>query len=83
MILFSGKRANLFTTAMFNSYSPPPGFCFDVLCADEPMIDDPDSPDYNINKRVRNMITWRNVVVIYIRGSNDKLMKSSQALISE
>jgi len=56
IILFSGKRANLFTTAMFNGYSPPPGFCFDVLCADEPMIDDPDSPDYNIDRRVRNII---------------------------
>lgn len=56
-ILFLGKRANLFTAAMYNTYSPPPGFCFDVLCADEPMIDDPDSPDHNINRRVCNIIT--------------------------
>ncbi|XP_025265136.1 lysosomal alpha-mannosidase isoform X1 [Camponotus floridanus] len=53
-----GKRANLFTTAMYNTYSPPPGFCFDVLCADEPMIDDPDSPDYNIEKRVDLFLTY-------------------------
>lgn len=58
-ILFPGKRANLFTTAMFNTYSPPPGFCFDVLCNDEPMIDDPDSPDYNIDRRVCNVIHIR------------------------
>lgn len=55
--LFSGNRANLFTAAMFNTYSPPPGFCFDVLCTDEPMIDDPDSPDHNIDRRVCNIIT--------------------------
>ncbi|GAB1861211.1 Lysosomal alpha-mannosidase [Camponotus japonicus] len=53
-----GKRANLFTTAMYNTYSPPPGFCFDVLCADEPMIDDPDSPDYNIERRVDLFLTY-------------------------
>lgn len=47
-----GKPANLFTAAMFNTYSPPPGFCFDVLCADEPIIDDLDSPDYNIDTRI-------------------------------
>lgn len=53
----------MFTAAMYNTYSPPPGFCFDVLCADEPMIDDPDSPDYNIDKRVCNMMML-NVIVI-------------------
>ncbi|XP_011176167.2 lysosomal alpha-mannosidase isoform X2 [Solenopsis invicta] len=53
-----GKRANLFTTAMYNTYSPPPGFCFDVLCSDEPMIDDPDSPDYNIGKRVDAFLAY-------------------------
>lgn len=33
---------------LYNTYSPPPGFCFDVLCADDPIIDDKRSPDYNI-----------------------------------
>ncbi|XP_018301818.1 lysosomal alpha-mannosidase isoform X1 [Mycetomoellerius zeteki] len=56
-----GKRANLFTTAMFNTYSPPPGFCFDVLCNDEPMIDDPDSPDYNIDRRVELFLTYAQI----------------------
>lgn len=37
---------------MYNTYSPPPGFCFDVLCSDDPMIDDPESPEYNIDTRV-------------------------------
>ncbi|KYN17373.1 Lysosomal alpha-mannosidase [Trachymyrmex cornetzi] len=56
-----GKRADLFTTAMFNTYSPPPGFCFDVLCNDEPMIDDPDSPDYNIDRRVELFLTYAQI----------------------
>lgn len=70
ILLFSGKRANLFTAAMYNTYSPPPGFCFDVLCADEPMIDDPDSPDYNIDKKVRN-----NANMVIIDTPNDKLIE--------
>ncbi|XP_018049509.1 PREDICTED: lysosomal alpha-mannosidase-like [Atta colombica] len=53
-----GKRADLFTTAMFNTYSPPPGFCFDILCNDEPIIDDPDSPDYNIDRRIDDFLRY-------------------------
>ncbi|XP_014487574.1 PREDICTED: lysosomal alpha-mannosidase isoform X1 [Dinoponera quadriceps] len=53
-----GQRADLFTAAMFNTYSPPAGFCFDVLCADEPMIDDPDSPDYNIDTRIEAFLKY-------------------------
>lgn len=48
-----GEDGDLFTGAMFNTYSPPPGFCFDILCADEPIIDDVDSADYNVDRRVR------------------------------
>ncbi|XP_070524278.1 lysosomal alpha-mannosidase isoform X4 [Cardiocondyla obscurior] len=56
-----GKKADLFTTAMYNGYSPPPGFCFDVLCDDEPMIDDPDSPDSNINERVEQFLAYAHI----------------------
>ncbi|XP_043485751.1 lysosomal alpha-mannosidase isoform X1 [Polistes fuscatus] len=53
-----GDRANLFTAAMFNTYSPPPGFCFDVLCDDEPVIDDPDSPDSNVPRKVEYFLAY-------------------------
>jgi hypothetical protein len=49
---FTGKAAELFTSVLYNNYSPPPGFCFDVLCDDEPIIDDKHSPDYNVDKLV-------------------------------
>lgn len=48
----AGKAAQLFTSVLFNNYAPPPGFCFDVLCDDEPIIDDKHSPDYNVDKMV-------------------------------
>uniref|UniRef100_A0A2A4JU30 Alpha-mannosidase n=1 Tax=Heliothis virescens TaxID=7102 RepID=A0A2A4JU30_HELVI len=47
-----GKSSDIFTGVLHNTYSPPPGFCFDVLCADEPIIDDPDSPMYNVESKI-------------------------------
>ncbi|XP_017876463.1 lysosomal alpha-mannosidase isoform X1 [Ceratina calcarata] len=55
-----GTRADLFTVALYNTYSPPPGFCYDVLCRDEPIIDDPDSPDYNVKERVEALLNYAN-----------------------
>lgn len=45
-------NADIFTSALYNHYSPPSGFCFDVLCDDEPIIDDPRSADNNVDQRV-------------------------------
>jgi lysosomal alpha-mannosidase len=39
----------------YNLYQPPPGFCFDIYCNDEPIIDDPRSKDYNVEKRVSRL----------------------------
>ncbi|XP_072745213.1 lysosomal alpha-mannosidase isoform X1 [Anoplolepis gracilipes] len=65
-----GKQADLFTTAMYNTYSPPPGFCFDVLCADEPMIDDPDSPDYNIDRKIDDFLKYAVTQANYYRTNH-------------
>ncbi|KAH9635897.1 hypothetical protein HF086_002457 [Spodoptera exigua] len=51
-----GKSSDIFTGVLFNTYSPPPGFCFDVLCADEPIIDDPSSPMYNVELKIMNFL---------------------------
>lgn len=47
-----GSKADLFTGVLYNTYSPPPGFCFDILCSDDPIIDDKSSPEYNVDKKV-------------------------------
>lgn len=47
-----GEEADLFTGVLYNNYGPPPGFCFDILCSDEPIIDDKWSPDYNVDRKV-------------------------------
>lgn len=47
-----GEHADLFTGVLFNNYGPPPGFCFDVLCNDEPIVDAVRSPENNVERRV-------------------------------
>ena len=47
-----GSEADLFTSVLYNQYQAPSGFCFDVLCSDEPIIDDENSSDYNVDERV-------------------------------
>uniref|UniRef100_A0A182IWS0 Glycoside hydrolase family 38 N-terminal domain-containing protein n=1 Tax=Anopheles atroparvus TaxID=41427 RepID=A0A182IWS0_ANOAO len=42
---------DLFTSVLYNHYSAPPGYCFDILCNDDPMIDDKGSTDYNVKAR--------------------------------
>lgn len=49
-----GSQSKIFTGVMYNTYAPPPGFCFDILCEDEPLIDNKKSPLYNIDRKVQN-----------------------------
>ncbi|XP_055295901.1 lysosomal alpha-mannosidase-like isoform X2 [Sitodiplosis mosellana] len=53
-----GEKADLFTGVLYNTYSPPPGFCFDILCADEPIIDDKSSPEYNVDRKVADLLEY-------------------------
>lgn len=47
-----GASSDIFTSVLFNWYTSPDGFCFDVLCEDEPIIDDKSSTEYNVDRRV-------------------------------
>jgi len=46
-----GSEADIFTNILYNQYQAPPGFCFDVLCSDEPIIDN-NGPDNNVEEKV-------------------------------
>ncbi|XP_064076019.1 lysosomal alpha-mannosidase-like [Vanessa tameamea] len=52
-----GKMSDIITHALFNLYNAPDGFCFDFLCSDEPIVEDPDSKVYNADKRVNDFIS--------------------------
>ena len=49
---------NLFTGINYNIYAPPPGFCWDLICNDEPLVDDLDSHSYNLDKRIHDFIDY-------------------------
>ncbi|CAH2056095.1 unnamed protein product, partial [Iphiclides podalirius] len=51
-----GKMSDIMTHNLFNLYNAPEGFCFDFLCSDEPIVDDPDSHVYNADTRVNDFI---------------------------
>jgi lysosomal alpha-mannosidase len=53
-----GPAADLFTGILPNIYSPPPGFCFDVECNDDPIMDNPLLEDYNVNEKVENFLVY-------------------------
>nr|CAD7432640.1 unnamed protein product [Timema monikensis] len=65
-----GSSANLFTNVLFNNYAPPPGFCFDILCTDEPIIDDDRSPEYNVPRRASQFIKYIKHQVQFYRSNN-------------
>ncbi|XP_052868628.1 lysosomal alpha-mannosidase-like [Anopheles cruzii] len=68
----SSSLANndLFTSVLYNHYSAPPGFCFDVLCNDDPMIDDNSSTDNNVKDRIDTFITWLEKMAESYRSKN-------------
>ncbi|KAF3688011.1 Lysosomal alpha-mannosidase [Channa argus] len=52
--------ADLFTGILPNGYNPPTGFCWDQLCNDPPIRDDPDLEDYNVDDVVKRFLTIAN-----------------------
>ncbi|XP_058821108.1 lysosomal alpha-mannosidase-like isoform X2 [Topomyia yanbarensis] len=48
--------SDLFTGVLYNTYQPPPGFCFDILCSDEPIMDGRYSAENNVNSKVDQFI---------------------------
>ncbi|XP_060656740.1 LOW QUALITY PROTEIN: lysosomal alpha-mannosidase-like [Drosophila nasuta] len=51
------KDSDIFTGLLYRHYSAPPGFCFDILCSDEPIIDSK-SYDNNVKSRVDDFINY-------------------------
>lgn len=48
-----GSSADLYTQVLYNFYSPPEGFCFDIVCGINPIVDDKRSPEYNVETKVK------------------------------
>jgi hypothetical protein len=45
-------QAEIFTGVLWFHYGPPPGLCFDEVCSDDSVQDDPALEDFNVQERV-------------------------------
>ena len=52
------EEDDLFTGVLYNYYSPPPSFCWELLCNDEPIMDNPELHDYNLDRRARDFVEY-------------------------
>ena len=50
-----GVSADLFTHVLYNEYGPPPGFCWDLPCDDEPISV---GENGNLEERVDALVAW-------------------------
>ncbi|XP_018323399.1 lysosomal alpha-mannosidase-like isoform X2 [Agrilus planipennis] len=64
------NNSDIFTSVLYNHYSPPPGFCFDILCNDDPIIDNPESPDYNVERKVNSFLQYVETMKTNYRTNN-------------
>ncbi|XP_050536748.1 lysosomal alpha-mannosidase-like [Daktulosphaira vitifoliae] len=53
-----GSSADLFTHVLYNYYFAPDGFCFDVVCGIDPIVDDIKSPAYNVEKKASELLDF-------------------------
>ena len=60
MLWYSNKNESqsLFTGVNYNIYGNPPGFCWDLICNDEPLVDDKDSHSYNLDQRIADFLDY-------------------------
>ncbi|KAM8717605.1 hypothetical protein ACLKA7_004323 [Drosophila subpalustris] len=65
-----GDKSDLFTGALYNQYQAPSGFCFDILCADQPIIDGKHSPDNNVKEKVDKFLDYVKTQSTYYRTNN-------------
>ncbi|KRF98686.1 uncharacterized protein Dwil_GK24522, isoform B [Drosophila willistoni] len=61
--------AKLFTGLLYTYYWETPGFCFDVHCSDDPIIDG-DSYDNNVKSRVDDFIAYAKKVAAFFRTNH-------------
>ncbi|XP_037711114.1 lysosomal alpha-mannosidase [Drosophila subpulchrella] len=63
------KNSNIFTGMLYNHYSAPPGFCFDINCQDAPIIDG-ESYDNNVDQRVSDFIDYVKKMAEFYRSTH-------------
>ncbi|XP_056018882.1 lysosomal alpha-mannosidase-like isoform X2 [Ostrea edulis] len=53
-----GPSSDLFSGVLYHGYNPPPGFCWDTLCSDDPIMDDKNMEDYNADLVTQKFLNY-------------------------
>ena len=72
-----GKDSDIFTGVLYYHYNPPPGFCFDQLCSDPPLQDDPLLFDVNVKERLEKFVNVSCAQASHYRTSDIMLTMGS------
>ncbi|CAM9878394.1 unnamed protein product, partial [Phaeothamnion confervicola] len=73
-----GRAAEIFAGAFQSgNYGPPAGYCFDVVCTDEPVMDDPAMDDYNAPERAAALVEAALGQAAHTRGRHVMLTMGS------
>ena len=62
-------ESTIFTGVFDKHYSNPDGFCFDIICEDEPINDDPRLEEFNVDRR---MAEFESYVLDHLRYYKDQ-----------
>ncbi|KAK5975198.1 Alpha-mannosidase, partial [Trichostrongylus colubriformis] len=60
-----------------DDYGPPKGFCFDVLCGDDPIMDNPDLEGYNLDQKISDFVAHVKRQASHLRSSHVMLLMGS------
>lgn len=52
IIQFVSDNSEIFYSILMNHYGSPANFCFDVMCSDDPVVDNIRSFEFNADKKV-------------------------------
>ncbi|XP_036044538.1 lysosomal alpha-mannosidase isoform X2 [Onychomys torridus] len=69
--------ADLFTGVLPNNYDPPKNLCWDVLCADHPIVEDAESPEYNAEALVSYFLKLVSLQQQYYRTNHTVMTMGS------
>ncbi|XP_052582965.1 lysosomal alpha-mannosidase-like isoform X2 [Peromyscus californicus insignis] len=69
--------ADLFTGVLPNNYDPPKNLCWDVLCDDHPIMEDPESPEYNADTLVSYFLQLASLQQQYYRTNHTVMTMGS------
>lgn len=67
---YSGLDHPIFTHVNYYMYSPPPGFCFDATCSEDPIRDDPTLDGYNLPQRALSFVSYFKSMALHYRSAH-------------